>query len=541
MLKRGYISFSFLMLLVLVSFLLTSCGKEDEATNPIGDTTPPTIISTSPANNATNVPIDAEIHVIFSEAIDTSTISFSTINISPAINGTFGQNGDTITLTPAVQLSYSTQYSIAITTAVSDISGNKLVSNYIWSFQTETDPATLPPIVISTDPAGGETEVPVNAQISATFSKEIDITTLTPSSFTIDNGFGETISYSNKTATLSSRANKEYSQTYTATITTAVADTFGINLASDYIWSFTTEPNPLIPVVSIIWPFDETILGDTVTIQVAASHPVGVTKVEFYIDGAHIADDMSIPFEYFWDLSSFPIASEHTIVAWAHEATGLVGISDTVTVNYLWRELASDNNDFWRSDLRRVFARSTDTMLELRYECWESWFDPYDTIPDDTTLDLGIFFDVDQNAFTGDTDFTNIPLNDIGAEYRVIIGLHGNEALASWNPQSSTWNVIYDPTGFAYLNLPPDTNILEFGILWSDLGNPTAVNIVSINVFFRDFVPLYADWIPDQGSGFITIRKENQFVGEGYKAAILNHNRQRMIKPALPLNPFGNK
>ncbi|MFH1701725.1 MAG: Ig-like domain-containing protein [Candidatus Zixiibacteriota bacterium] len=487
--------------------------------------------------------MDARIKIVFSEAIDTSSISFSTINISPAINGMFEQNGDTITLIPSPELAYSTQYSITITTAVSDISGNTLASNFAWSFQTETDPASLPPVVISTNPANGETDVSVSTQISAVFSKEINQAILTASSFFIDNGITGTISYNNKTATYSPSIDLDFNQIYMATISTAVADTFGINMASDYSWSFTTEPNPLIPVVTIIWPFDETILGDTVTIQVAASHPIGITKVEFYIDGVHItsADDLSSPFEYFWDLSDYPIASEHTLIAKAYESTGLVGISGTVTINYLWRELASDNNDFWQTDLRRMFARSTDTMLELRYECWELWYDPYDTIPDDTTLDLGIYFDVDQNAFTGRPDFNSIPLNNIGAEYRAIIGLHGNEALASWNPISSTWNVIYDPTGFAYLNLPPDTNILEFGILWSDLGGPSAVNMVSINVFFQDSLVFFADWLPDQGNGFITIRKENQFVGERYNSVIINQNRQRIFKPSLPRNPFGGK
>jgi hypothetical protein len=176
-------------------------------------------------------------------------------------------------------------------------------------------------------------------------------------------------------------------------------------------------------------------------------------------------------------------------------------------------------------------------LLEFRYEFWESWPNMYDTIPDDTSLDLGIYFDVDQNGFTGRSDFNGIPLNGIGAEYRVIIGIHGLEALASWDDQNSKWDVIYDPYGFVYLILPPDTNYLEYGILWTDIGNPLAADIISINAFFFIQDDFFADWMPDQDNGHITVWHEDRYIGEVFKR--INIRRMQQRQSTTRVNPYG--
>lgn len=530
------------MVFLFLILFIVACGGDDNPAGPDADKTPPTITSTSPADDAVNVPADVVISVSFSEPIASTTIESSTFIVDNGVSGNFSFSGTTATLTPSGWLAYAATYTVTITTGVTDTAGNNLANNYTWSFSTEADPATIPPVVVSTNPAQGAVDTPVDAPITATFSKEMDAATLTQQSFIIDNGVSGTVTYSNKIATYTPVTSLEYGTTYTATITSAVADTFGNNLTTNYIWTFSTPS--LIPQVVIFSPSDSAIIGENLTISAIASHPIGVDSAEFFIDGQYLVTvfNPAGTFDYAWDATGSSIGSTHAIYVKAF-ASDSIGISDTILVFYLWEELMSDMNDPWITDLSKVLARSNDTLLEFRYEFWESWYDPYDTIPDDTTLDLGIYFDTDRNPSTGRTDFATTPLNDIGAEYRVIIGLHGwDTALAIWNVtiDTSFWDKVYDPSGFVYLNLPPNDKVLEFGIRWADLNNTSAVNIVSINLFFQSTTSFIPDWVPDQGNGHLTMRRENRYIGKGFSGSPSTGFSRCQTHPVMRDNPFNS-
>jgi len=487
------------------------------------------------------VAVSETIRVIFSEPIDSNKITPATFGISPSVTGSFVYNGDTVFYNPATGLEYETVYSLSITTGVTDRSGNHLQNNKNWSFTTAGNPATTPPLVISTDPVNSASNVDASAEISATFSKTMNATTLTTASFGLSGGVPGTVSYTDSTAVFTPDDTLEFNTQYTATLDTTVADTFGNKLAAPYVFSFTTGPDPMIPTAFIWTPSDLMIIGDTVTIGVLADHPVAITKVEFYLDGVHVAaaDDSSEPYEFLWDASSETLASEHTFHTRAYEAGGRVGFSDTITLFYQWEELITDKNDLnWPTDIRRILARSSDTLLEFRYEFSEAWGpDPVN----DTTLDLGIYFDTDRNGGTGRTDFDGTPLNGLGAEYRVIVGLHGLDAFARWDPTSGpsgAWVAVYDPGGFSYLNLPADTNLLEFGLAWSDMSSPSALNMVSINLWFLSEQSFLPDWVPDQDSGYVTIPRENRYIGEGYVESPSGRQSRPNQAAATRKNPF---
>ena len=499
---------------------MIACG-DDEPTGPTGDTTPPTIVLTVPSNGADNVSVDSSVVAVFSEPIDSNSVTAASFAFSGGVDGDLDFSGDSVIFTADNSLAYSTSYTATISTAVTDRAGNHLASAYSWSFTTEGDPATTPPTIISTVPTDGAIGYAADLPVTATFNKAIDPATLTDASFYLDNGATGSVSYSNWVATFTPDDTLEFNTLYTATITTAVADTFGNNLAAEQDWSFTTGDNPLIPQASMFWPYDSAIVGDTVTIQVDVVHPFGADSVQYFIDGALVSTetDNSEPFQYLWNLTSEEIGSSHTLYGKAYEASGFVGYSDTITVIYLWQELAADINDYWRTDIKRVLYRSTNSLLELRYEFWESWFDPYDTIPDDTTLDLGIYFDTDRNSATGRRTFNldRDTINDIGAEYRIIMGLHGSDtALAIWSVDPEGWQPIYDTSGHPYYRLMPFDTILEFGVRWTDLGSPGAINIVSINFFFVDFETTHKDWVPDHNNGHLSVWRNSRYIGEGY-------------------------
>ncbi|MFK0733243.1 MAG: DUF4082 domain-containing protein [Gloeotrichia echinulata GP01] len=108
-----------------------------------GDTTPPTVTSTSPSSNATDVSTVASITATFSEAIDSTTINttnFQLVNSSSAsipATVTYNVNNRTATLTPSSALATSTTYTATIkggVTGVKDVAGNALAADSAWSF-----------------------------------------------------------------------------------------------------------------------------------------------------------------------------------------------------------------------------------------------------------------------------------------------------------------------------------------------------------------------------------------------------------------------
>ncbi|MGM0432941.1 MAG: ice-binding family protein, partial [Spirochaetota bacterium] len=101
------------------------------------------------------------------------------------------------------------------------------------------------PLVISTLPADQATDVAIDADITATFSGEMDNTTIDTDSFTLYAGTSKisgTVTYDagNLTASFNSAANLATGTTYTATVTTAVTNAAGNAMAQNKVWTFTT-------------------------------------------------------------------------------------------------------------------------------------------------------------------------------------------------------------------------------------------------------------------------------------------------------------
>ncbi len=494
-----------------VGWLVIGCGDDDPVSPPTGDTTPPTVVSTNPLSGYTDVSVATVVRITFSEPIDSLSVDSYSITISGSPIGDFGFSGSTVTFTPLADLSYDTEYSVTATVDVTDMAGNGLTQPYGFTFTTEVDPNTLPPTVVSSVPASGAVGVAVDGQISATFSKGIDVDSFDANTFTIS-GVTGSWTYENKTVTFWPAAPLDYNAYYTATVTATAADTFGIHMASDYSWSFTTEADPLIPVVEFGWPFEGAIIGDTVTMAFTVSHPVGVDSVRYFVNGWHQSTAAAAPFEYLWDASGSELGSEHMLYAAAYDSTGRIGYSDTMTVHYRWEELATDpNDDFdnWPRDVARVLARSDDSILEFRYEFHGNWENPLI----DTMLDLAIWLDTDRSRFTGRNTFGSDPLNDIGGDYRIIMGGHMDTSLAAYT-QSGTWGFLFGPSGFQRLVLPLDTNFFEIGLKWTDIGNPESLNLVSIAVHWIPPESILPDWTPDQNQGHLTVRQADRFIGE---------------------------
>jgi glucose/arabinose dehydrogenase len=104
------------------------------------DTTPPTVVSTTPASGDTGVPVSSTVTATFSEAVQASTVTsaFTLKAGNTPVSGqvTLSPNQMVATFTPSSPLAGSTLYTATITTAVKDAAGNSLAADKVWSFTT---------------------------------------------------------------------------------------------------------------------------------------------------------------------------------------------------------------------------------------------------------------------------------------------------------------------------------------------------------------------------------------------------------------------
>ncbi len=106
----------------------------------------PSVISTSPSDNAVGVATDGTIISIeFSEDMNPASVNESTFKVnngSSDIDGAVKYDNETrtATFTPAEYLDYETEYTVTITSGVRDTDGNALPSDYTWSFTIESIP-----------------------------------------------------------------------------------------------------------------------------------------------------------------------------------------------------------------------------------------------------------------------------------------------------------------------------------------------------------------------------------------------------------------
>jgi Big-like domain-containing protein/immune inhibitor InhA-like protein len=91
-------------------------------------------------------------------------------------------------------------------------------------------------------------------------------------------------------------------------------------------------PDTTPPTTSITAPANGATVGGTVNVTASASDNVGVTRVEFYIDGGLSSTDTTSPYSFSWNTTGLVNGSSHTIQSKAYDAANNVGTSSTVTV-----------------------------------------------------------------------------------------------------------------------------------------------------------------------------------------------------------------
>jgi hypothetical protein len=220
-----------------------------------GAPAPLAVTGRSPAAQATGVAPSTLVRATFSRAVDPTTVTPQTFTVSPPGGGavaatvSYDATTTTATLTPSAPLALGTTYTVRVATGVKAADGSALPSDVTWTFATASSPPAAP-TVSATSPADGAGAVTPTANVTATFDRAMDATTLTGQSFVLRDAGGTAVAASisydatSRTATLKPTATLAVGKGYTAQLTTAVRSADGTPLASAVSWSFTTADCP---------------------------------------------------------------------------------------------------------------------------------------------------------------------------------------------------------------------------------------------------------------------------------------------------------
>ncbi|MBW1637076.1 MAG: Ig-like domain-containing protein, partial [Deltaproteobacteria bacterium] len=225
------------------------------------DLYPPTIISTVPADQGNNIAVNTTITITFSEEMAAGSITGSISLSGPegTVEGSVHYSGFTAAFTPVHALTANTTYTATVTTAVTDMVGKRLASEYNWVFTTSGGADTVPPLIVSRTPAANAVDVAVDiAAITFSFNESLQETTIDNSSIVLTGPGGRvpgTLSYDAATYTIEIEpvSTLAYDARYSVTVTTEVKDSAGNPLASSQTWDFTTADTPPPP------PLEDTI------------------------------------------------------------------------------------------------------------------------------------------------------------------------------------------------------------------------------------------------------------------------------------------
>jgi methionine-rich copper-binding protein CopC len=265
------------------------------------DSTPPTLASATPIDNAAEVNVSDDLVLTFSEDIaagtgsivitdgdsDTRTIPIGDAQVTIATN--------TVTISPASNLSYSTGYSIQLASGViNDTAGNAyagIADSTTLNFTTAAAPDTTAPALVSATPRDDANEVNISDDLVLEFSENIVAETGNISLFKADGTLVQAFdiaalptgsSISGTTLTLDPSADLESSTGYYLQVTaTAIDDAAGnsfAGIADATTLNFTSADVAAPTVTSVSVPSAGSyVTGNTLDFTVNTSENVTVT------------------------------------------------------------------------------------------------------------------------------------------------------------------------------------------------------------------------------------------------------------------------
>ena len=145
------------------------------------------LLSISPPNLASGVPINSLVVLQFDEPVHTVNIlrglDVTVDGLSVAGSIALSDGNRRVTFTSASALQSNSVHTVGLSTDITDLVGNPLDNPVFFSFQTSSTGDVIRPGVESTTPFANATDVPTNTVVSMTLTERINPLTVTASSF----------------------------------------------------------------------------------------------------------------------------------------------------------------------------------------------------------------------------------------------------------------------------------------------------------------------------------------------------------------------
>ena len=126
------------LLLVFILGVASTIGSGGSSGGSV-DNFPPSVLASSPMADAPDVPAKYTINAVFSKEMDPATVNDKTFIVSSTegqIDCDLSISLSNATCTPKSPLKYNTSYTVTISSKASDLAGNQLGADYVWSFFT---------------------------------------------------------------------------------------------------------------------------------------------------------------------------------------------------------------------------------------------------------------------------------------------------------------------------------------------------------------------------------------------------------------------
>jgi hypothetical protein len=281
--------------------------------NPVPDTTPPTAQVLSPVAGATvssvisiNVSASDNVGVTKVEWYLDGSLAGSSTNASPAFSW------DTTTSANASHTVQAKAYD-----ATGNVGSSALISVSVQNV------ATNPPTATVSSPANGAT-------VSSTTTVSVngtDYTAVTNVEWYLDG----TLAGSSASASASFSWDTTKSKNGSHTVQSKAYDAAG-HVGNSAIVSVTVQnADTTPPTATLSLSPNSSSVSATVTVNVSGADNVGVTKVEWYLDGALAGSSATVSASFSWDTTQSANGA-HSLLAKAYDAAGNVGTSASVTV-----------------------------------------------------------------------------------------------------------------------------------------------------------------------------------------------------------------
>ncbi len=246
----------------------------------VKDITPPRIIATSPVNDSYSIPLNANIIVTFSEAMDNTTVTYI-CNPNPSGWAVVWSGGNTLATYSHNSFKVDTRYTFQVTGG-KDMAGNEIVGGSIsnpWSFSTQD---LAGPKIIATTPTDGAGYIGLNANIVVTFSEKMNTDTVACTCLPDPGGWSVSWSKGDNIATFSHDAFSSFTK-YTFQITSG-KDLADNNLAAGSTpnpWTFTTLDAEGPAIISVLPEDGKTNVALSANIVVTFSEAMDTYTVTF--------------------------------------------------------------------------------------------------------------------------------------------------------------------------------------------------------------------------------------------------------------------